>query len=243
MHFSALSKCIYMLICSGIPSSWKGIGGRLVNCAFSSRATTGMRFLCATEVQTHSCKAVDIIRVDSLHPNNLRTCWSTPEPRAPCLEMNAKVTSVLLYVLEAKSSTQRASCWCPAMWGLTSCEFHPYSRVCLCWHFWMWRYPILATQDDSQDQRYGHLWCESRLWVALSVLEDFWLSPLHMADHPHLWGGKYRVLSWGMPQSLSKGLPSSPASLALITYAHNPWLLRVIHQLGPRTQDPQASPA
>lgn len=106
----------------------------------------------------------------------------------------------------------------------------------------MWRCPILATQDDSQDQCYGHSWRESSLGDALSGLEDHWLSPLHTADHPHL--GKslcslQRALSWGTARSLSQGFPSSPAGLALITYAHNPWLAHVIHQAGPKTPAPK----
>lgn len=49
-----------------------------------------------------------------------------------------------------------------------------------------------------------------------------------------------REPSWGMARSLSPGLPSSPAGLALITYAHNPWLVHVIHQPRPRPLAPES---
>lgn len=42
-----------------------------------------------------------------------------------------------------------------------------------------------------------------------------------------------------MVRSLSQDLPSSPAGLVLITYAHNPWLVHVIHQPGPRALAPE----
>lgn len=38
---------------------------------------------------------------------------------------------------------------------------------------------------------------------------------------------------------LVSGPPSSPAGLVLITYAHNPWLVHVIHQPGPRPLAPE----
>lgn len=47
-------------------------------------------------------------------------------------------------------------------------------------------------------------------------------------------------LSWRTPRSLSQGLSSSPASLGLITYAHNPWLVHVIHQPGSRPLAPES---
>lgn len=130
------------------------------------------------------------------------------------------------------------------MWRLSSPKLSLYPWVCLCWDLWMWRCPILATQDDSQDQRFGHLCCESSLGDALSALEDLWLSPLHTADQPHLAKKSpcslQREPSWGMARSLSPGLPSSPAGLALITYAHNPWLVHVIHQPRPRPLAPES---
>lgn len=62
-----------------------------------------------------------------------------------------------------------------------------------------------------------------------------------MGDQPHLGKSPCSLqgkLSSGMVRSLSQGLPSSPAGLVLITYAHNPWLVHVIHQPGPRTLAP-----
>ncbi len=128
------------------------------------------------------------------------------------------------------------------MWCLSLSKLSPYPWVCLHWDLWMWRWPILATQDDSQDQRFGHLRCESSLGDALSALKDLWLSPLHTGDQPHLGKSPCSLqgeLSWGMARSLSQGLPSSPAGLVLITYAHNPWLVHVIHQPGPRPLAPE----
>lgn len=123
------------------------------------------------------------------------------------------------------------------MWFLSLSKLSSYPWVCLHWDLWMWRWPILATQDDSQDRRFGHLRCESSLGDALSALEDLWLSLLHTVDQPRLGKSPCSLqgeLSWGMEHCLSQGLPSSPAGLALITYAHNPWLVHVI---------PRASPA
>lgn len=136
--------------------------------------------------------------------------------------------------------------WCAAMWCLSPSVLSPYPWVCLHWDLWMWRWPILATQDDSQDQRFGHLRCESSLGDGLSALEDLWLSPLHTADQPHLGKSPCSLqaeLSWGMARSLSQGLPSSPAGLALIAYAHNPWLVHVIQQPWAQAPGPRASPA
>lgn len=46
-----------------------------------------------------------------------------------------------------------------------------------------------------------------------------------------------------MVRSLSQGLPSSPAGLALITYAHNPWLVHVIQRARAQASGPRTSPA
>lgn len=65
---------------------------------------------------------------------------------------------------------------------------------------------------------------------------------LHTGDQPHLGKSPWSLqgeLSWGMARSSSQGLPSSPAGLVLITYAHNPWLVHVIHQPGPRPLAPE----
>lgn len=144
---------------------------------------------------------------------------------------------LLFYERQARKLQQEPR-WCTAMWRLSSSMISPYPRVCLHWDLWMWRWPILAAQDDSQDQRFGHLRGESSLGDALSALEDLWLSPLHTADQPHL-GKKKSPLSWGMARSSSQGLPPSPAGLVLITYAHNPWLAHVIHRPGLRPLAPE----
>lgn len=46
----------------------------------------------------------------------------------------------------------------------------------------------------------------------------------------------------GWARFLSQGLPSSPAGLVLIIYAHNPWLVHVIHRPSPAPRLPTESP-
>lgn len=52
----------------------------------------GMWFLCSIKVQTHSCKAMDIMSIDSLKQNNLWTCWSRIQNGALVRRYTVKLT-------------------------------------------------------------------------------------------------------------------------------------------------------
>lgn len=221
-----------MLICSGMLSSSNGVWGRLVNCVFSLCAPWEFDFFVQSRFKHIPVKPwmLYVLIPCSKRPMNLLTHVVTLTP------FFCPFTTALSW---KSSKTTRT-----AVWFLPLSLLSPYPWVCLHWDLWMWRWSILATQDDSQDQRFGHLPSESSLGDALSALKDLWLSLLHTGDQPHF--GKISPqylqgeLSWRIPCSLSQGLSSSPAGLELITYAHNPWLVHVIHQPGPRPLAPES---
>lgn len=165
-----------MLICSGILSSSIGVWGRLVNCVLSLCAPWEFDFFVQSRFKHIPAKPWMLYVLIPWKPLNLLTHAVALTPFlffAPSQQHRAENLQT-----EPRSRT--------AVWFLPFCLLSPYPWVCLHWDLWMWRWSILATQDGSQDQRFGHLPSESSLGDALSALKDLWLSPLHTGDQPHL---------------------------------------------------------
>lgn len=68
-----VSKYIYMLICSGILASWKGVGGRLVNRVFSLRGPWECDFFVPSRFKHIPVKPWILW---ALIPCSKTTCWS-----------------------------------------------------------------------------------------------------------------------------------------------------------------------
>lgn len=194
----------------------------------------GIWFLCAIEVQTHSCKAMDVICVNSLqqktyepvdtrrylnsffHPFTTALSWKYSKRAALthcCVVLTlflAQSISTSVFALGFMNVKMVHSChsrWLtrPAFWPLTQWK-QP------------WGCPFSTQGPLAESPSHGRS-------ASLGKI-----SPQYLQGE----------LSWRIPCSLSQGLSSSPAGLALITYAHNPWLVHVIHQPRPRPLAPES---
>lgn len=214
-----------MLIWSGILSCYKGVWGRLFNCVFSLCGPWECDFFVPSRFKHIPVKPwilwalTPCIKKNPMDLLILATRWG-PGLYIDCyLNLVLKpdlffsvcgLKMLLSYQCQAKKKLQKEPRWCTTMWFLS--VLSPYPCMCLHWDLWMWRWSILATQDDSQDRHFGHLDSESSLGNALSALEDLWLSLLHMGDQPHLGKNKVPGLYRGSyPEGC--GVPCLKASL------------------------------